>query len=223
MRVFYERNYFLGESIDLSSVTSVVKGTNQCHNLVSSWIWMKQMQLGLWVYSLGSNQTGLSYYNDWCQQCFKSADQSSAVLSHWWWRPTEVGSETWGISARIWWTRLEGWKRVKSQMSSCDLIRFSITVSFNHSWATGNDERVLEGAMKERWRDLVEERDGVMAWCGCVWNAMNPGMSLRVFPPFSSYFTANPVDVLHLGKAYKGTWRVCVHVYFAHQHKVWQQ
>lgn len=44
MSVFYERNYFLRESIDLSCVTSAVKGANQWHNLVSSWIWMKQIQ-----------------------------------------------------------------------------------------------------------------------------------------------------------------------------------
>ncbi len=145
MSVFHRCNSFLRESIDLSSVTSVVRIANQCHNLVSSWIWVKQIQLGLWVYSLESNQTVLSYYKDWC---------SSTIFR-----------ESWSILYSL--VTLEaqaGRGRVRnvrdfrkndsktenewSQMSSCDLIRFSITVSFNHSerremmkgWWRGDEE-----------------------------------------------------------------------------------
>lgn len=80
------------------------------------------------------------------------------------------------------WDRLGGEKNEWSRMSSCDLIRFSITVSSNHSeWRDAmkgcwkSDEQ-----MKEFWG---EERDRVVAWCGCVWNVMKPGTSLRVSHP----------------------------------------
>lgn len=132
MRAFYERNCFLKESIDLSSVISVVKGANQCHNLVSSWIWMEQMQLGRRVYSIGCNQTGLLHYNDRClstifKECW-SILYSLVTLEV---EAGRVGSETWGISARIRWTDLKS-ENEWSPMSSCDLIPFPITVSCNH-------------------------------------------------------------------------------------------
>lgn len=80
------------------------------------------------------------------------------------------------------WDRLGGEKNEWSRMSSCDLIWFSITVSSNHSeWRD-----VMKGCWRsdEQMKEFCgEERDGVVAWCGCVWNVMKPGTSLRVFQP----------------------------------------
>lgn len=47
-----------------------------------------------------------------------------------------------------------------------------------------------------------------------------PGNEPQGVSPFSNYFTANPVDALHLGKVHKHTEHVCVHVCLPHQHKV---
>lgn len=122
-----------------------------------------------------------------------------------------VGSETRGISVRQTWRLKNEW----SQMSSCELIRFSITVSSNHSERRETMKRVVEGVMN-RWGNLGRKGwSRSMMWlCVRVRVKCNePGNEPQGVSPFWSYFTSNPVDVLHRGKAHKNTRHVCVHVF----------
>lgn len=54
-------------------------------------------------------------------------------------------------------------------MSSCDLIRFSITVSFNHSKRREvMKERVVDGGGDEEMKGFGEERVGSRGTIGAV-------------------------------------------------------
>lgn len=94
LNVFQKHNYFLGESSDLRRVKAVIRGANQCHNVAASWIWIKQIQLGMW----GGDLIKVFYHitPTYVFQQFPRTDQSSTVLSHRRWRLAGVGSETRG-------------------------------------------------------------------------------------------------------------------------------
>lgn len=118
LNVFQKHNYFLGESSDLWRVKAVIRGANRCFMNLNKANTIRHVRLR-------SNQSVLSHYTNLCLSTIsKRTDQSSKVLSHRRWRLAGVGSETrgtWGLKKRL------------SQMSSCELIRFSITVFSNHT------------------------------------------------------------------------------------------
>lgn len=110
--------------------------------------------------------------------------------------------------------RLEDWKRVKSDILLWPEPIFPslsplITVSDWKWWKGG-------GGVMKRWGDL-----GRKAWShSMMWPCLKcneAGNEPQGVSLFSSYFTPNPVDLLHLGEAYKYTWGICVHVYFSQQ------
>lgn len=126
-----------------------------------------------------------------------------------------VGSDTWGISERQTW-------RLETSEVRCPPVTWSafpllsplITVSDGKWWKGGGG--VLVG-----WRDLGR-KDGRRSVMRLRVKCNEPGNEPQGVSPFSNYFTANPVDALHLGKVHKHTEHVCVHVCLPHQHKVWQ-
>lgn len=105
----------------------------------------------------------------------------------------------------------------RSQMTSCDLIQFSITVSSNHR---ERRER-MKGRQRRRWTDegiFLGGGGGVTTQHGCVWNAIKSGTEPQGVSPHS-HVAANPTDALHLWEG----WHVCIHVVYFILHAVWQQ
>lgn len=148
------------------------------------------------------------------QQYSKSADQSPPLFCYiggggWQgsgWRHEgfqwEFGGQTW---------RLKTSEVRCPPVTWCDFPLLSplITVSDGKWWKGG-------GGVMKRWRDLGRKGWSHSMMRLCV-KCNEPGNEPRGISPFWSYFTANPVDLLHLGKAYTHTWHVCVHVYCSHQ------
>lgn len=106
----------------------------------------------------------------------------------------------------------------RSQMTSCDLIQFSITVSSNHR---ERRER-MKGRQRRRWIDegifFFGGGGGVTTQHGRVWNAIKSGTEPQGVSPHS-HVAANPTDALHLWEG----WHVCIHVVYFILHAVWQQ
>lgn len=102
--------------------------------------------------------------------------------------------------------RLEMWK----WMRSGNMVRFSITVSFNHSkW-----QEVMKGRLRgdEEMKGFGEkgsESQHDVRVCEMQWTF---GMSLRAFAQFKVTFKPNLVGSSYAGKTQKSTWDICVHV-----------
>lgn len=117
-----------------------------------------------------------------------------------------------------------GQKNEWSQMSSCDLIRFSITVSFNHSKRREvMKEWWMVGVMK-RWRDLGKKGLGVVAGLGLCVKCNEPSERASGCFPHFKVISHQILLTRLVGEKHTNTHGLCgIHVHYSNQHKLWLQ
>lgn len=117
-----------------------------------------------------------------------------------------------------------GQKNEWSQMSSCDLIRFSITVSFNHSKRREvMKEWWMVGVMK-RWRDLGKKGLGVVARLGLCVKCNEPSEQASSCFPHFKVISHQILLTRLIGEKHTNTHGLYgIHVHYSNQHKLWLQ
>lgn len=186
------------------------------------------MQLAPWVNSTGTNPTALFYYSD---ACFSTIFQAGwSIFSS----PVTVEVEASGGGQELSWKhegfqrefagQTWGQKNEWSQMSSCDLIRFSITVSFNHSKRREvMKEWWMVGVMK-RWRDLGKKGLGVVARLGLCVKCNEPSERASGCFPHFKVISHQILLTRLVGEKHTNTHGLCgIHVHYSNQHKLWLQ